>query len=79
VGRLKGLFRQKEFHVLLFHVCLVLFGWPIVSFHTIERAQAMFVYLFLVWGVVIFLLFLVSRSVDVNDPSEESRKGKEDW
>jgi hypothetical protein len=77
VGRLKVLFRQKDFHVLLFHVCLVLFGWPVVSFHSIERVQAMFIYLFLVWAAVIFLLFLVSRSVDVGDPSEESRKGED--
>jgi hypothetical protein len=76
VGRIKALFGQKDFHVLLFHVCLVLFGWPIVSFHSIERVQAMFIYLFLVWGVVIFLLFLVSRSVDVDDAPEDTQKGK---
>jgi hypothetical protein len=77
MGRLKVLLRQKDFHVLLFHVCLVLFGWPIVSFDSIERVQAMFVYLFVVWAVVILLLFLVARSVDASEPLEDSRKAKQ--
>jgi hypothetical protein len=70
--RIRLLMGQRDFHVLLFHVCLVLFGWPVVSFQTLERLQAMFIYLFLVWGAVIFLLFLVSRSVDTEDPSREA-------
>jgi hypothetical protein len=69
--RIRALLGQKDFHVLLFHICLVLFGWPVVSFHTLDRLQAMFIYLFLVWGSVILLLFLVSRSVGESDPSQE--------
>jgi hypothetical protein len=77
MGRFKALLRQKDFHVLLFHVCLVLFGWPIVSFDSIERVRAMFVYLFLVWAVVILLLFLVGRSVAASEPLEDSKRAKE--
>lgn len=74
MGRIKDLFRQKDFHVLLFHLCLVLFGWPIVSFDSLERVRAMFVYLFVVWALVIFLLFIVSRSVDVPEPPSDESK-----
>lgn len=77
MGRLKVLLRQKDFHVLLFHVCLVLFGWPIVSFDSMERVRSMFVYLFAVWAVVILLLFLVSRSVDVSETSAVEGKARD--
>jgi hypothetical protein len=77
MGRLKVLLRQKDFHVLLFHVCLVLFGWPIVSFDSMERVRSMFVYLFAVWAVVILLLFLVSRSVDVSETSAVKGKARD--
>jgi hypothetical protein len=74
--RLKVLFRQTEFQVLLFSLCLVVFGWPVVSFSDIERLQNMFVYLFVVWGVIIFLLFLVAKSIPAPDVSQEDESGK---
>lgn len=75
MDRLKGLLKRGEFHLLLFHICLVLFGWPVVSFYDIQGMKVMFVYLFLVWSAVIFLLFLISRSVEVEEASEEYEAG----
>ena len=70
--RLKALLRQTEFHLLLSFVCLIVFGWPVVTFADMRRLEVMFVYLFVVWAIVIFVLFLVSRSLETDDESEKS-------
>jgi hypothetical protein len=75
--RFKNLLRQTEFHVLLFCVSLVLFGWPVVNFSDLQRLEIRFVYLFLAWGVVILLLYLVGRSLGepaAPEENEDSRK-----
>jgi hypothetical protein len=73
--RLRALFQQTEFHVLLFCVSLVLLGWPVVSFSDVNRLQVMFVYLFLAWAAIVILLFLVSRSLEVGEESDDADSG----
>ncbi|AFM25820.1 hypothetical protein [Desulfomonile tiedjei] len=71
--RFKKLFRQTEFRIALFFLSLVLFGWPIVHFPDVHRAENMFVYLFLAWGTVIAVLYLVSTTlVESGDPKGEN-------
>jgi hypothetical protein len=74
--RLKALLRQTEFHLLLFVLCMVLFGWPVVTFSDMRRLEVMFVYLFVVWALVIVVLFLVSRSLESADDSDKSPNGE---
>jgi hypothetical protein len=73
--RLRALFQQTEFHVLLFCVSLVLLGWPVVSFSDVNRLQVMFVYLFLAWAAIVILLFLVSRSLEAGEESDDANSG----
>jgi len=73
--RLKALFRQSEFHALLFCGSLLLLTWPVVSFSDVDRLQTMFAYLFLAWGVIVLLLFLVSRSLDTRNGSDGAEGG----
>jgi hypothetical protein len=73
--RLKALFRQTEFHALLFCGSLLLLSWPVVSFSDVNRLQTMFVYLFLAWAAIVLLLFLVSRSLDTGDGSDDTESG----
>ncbi len=68
--RLRALLRQTEFHVLLFFVCLFLFGWPLATSADLEQLELMFVYIFVAWTIVVLLLFLVSRSQKDVDDSE---------
>jgi hypothetical protein len=72
VKRVSGLLGRREFHLLLFHLCLILFGWPVVSFNDVESLKVMYVYLFFVWISVIFLLFLISRSVATQQSPEDA-------
>jgi hypothetical protein len=74
--RLKNLLRQTEFRILLFFVSLILFSWPIVNFSDLKRLDIMFVYLFLAWGAVILLLFLVGRSLDDHGSNEDTENGR---
>ncbi len=69
--KLRALLRQTEFQVLLVFVCLVLFGWPVVSFGDVERLEVMFLYLFTAWAIVILVLFLVCRSQEITTQTEK--------
>ncbi|MFH1117293.1 MAG: hypothetical protein V1792_25525 [Pseudomonadota bacterium] len=68
--RFRELLRQTEFHVLLFFVCLFLFGWPLATSVDVNQLELMFVYIFAAWSIVVLLLFLVSRSQDDGDDAE---------
>jgi hypothetical protein len=78
MNSLKNLLGRSEFHIVLFHVCLILFGWPVVAFQDLGRLKAMFVYLFIAWVVVIFMLYLISRSVEVSSAPEEHESVREE-
>ncbi len=75
--RLRELFRQTAFHVLLFCSALTLLSWPFVSFSDVGRLKAMFIFLFITWALIIFLLFLVSRSLAVSSTDEGTEVDKE--
>jgi hypothetical protein len=74
--RLWNLFRQTGFHIFLFFLSLVLFGWPVVHFTDVKRLEVMFYYLFAAWGFVIVLLFVVSRGLSDPAETEETENGK---
>ena len=77
--RLGYLLKQQEFHVLLFVICLVLFGWPVVSYPDIARLKAMFIYLFVSWACIIFVQFLVGRYLDVTEsPNQVDDEGEQE-
>lgn len=67
MSKLKKLLRQTEFQLLLFCVYFVLICLPFLVFqnpsHAVNMyALDMFVYFFIVWGMVIAILYLVSRN-----------------
>ncbi len=68
--RFRELLRQTEFHVLLFFVCLFMFGWPLATSTDLKQLEMTFVYVFVAWTIVILLLFLVSKSQNGVDDSE---------
>jgi uncharacterized membrane protein AbrB (regulator of aidB expression) len=74
--RLSNLFKQTDFQIFLFVLSMILFGWPIVHFSDLDRFETMFYYLFGAWTVVIFLLFMVSRSLSDQTSSEETENQK---
>ncbi len=74
--RLRKLFKQTGFHIFLFFLSLILFGWPLVHFSNVKRLEVMFYYLFAAWALVIVLLFVVSRGLSESAETEETENGK---
>lgn len=60
MATLRKLLRHPEFSAVLLLFCTALFGWPFISIAGPSSPAAMFVYLFIVWGAVIVLLFLLA-------------------
>ena len=75
--RLRDLFRQLEFHVLLFCLSIVVLSWPLVSFSDVERVKATFTYVFLVWAAIILLLRAVGCSLNDSTKKHTSEGSKE--
>jgi len=59
---LRKLLRHPEFSVVLLLFSTALFGWPFISIAGPSSPATMFVYLFIVWGAVIVLLFFLARA-----------------
>jgi hypothetical protein len=73
--KLRNLFCKTGFILFLFFVCLVLFNWPLMSIPDRAGTDIMFIYLFSVWGIIVFLLFVIRKCYDKSSPGEEN-KGK---
>ncbi len=60
--KVRNLFKTVGFSVLLFFLAFLFFNWPFLSAVSSGHPHTLFVYLFLVWGIVIFFIFLMGRS-----------------
>ena len=54
--------KQPEFHIFLFSLALMLFSYPLTLMAKQAFPAVVFVSLFLPWGIIIALLFFVSKS-----------------
>jgi hypothetical protein len=75
MAKLKKLFKQTEFQLLLFCVFLIMICLPYLVFQTPTQSVNMydidmFKYFFIVWGVVIVLLIFVSRNLGYDSKSK---------
>lgn len=71
--RLINFFGSKTGTLLLFHLGLLLFSWPLMSITANMGGVALFRYLFLAWAVFIAILPLMAYAVRRNS----SDKGEE--
>ncbi|MCI4626681.1 MAG: hypothetical protein L3V56_12065 [Candidatus Magnetoovum sp. WYHC-5] len=60
--KIKRLFRQSGFTAVLLIICYILFNWQYIGISETGHGYTTYSYLFIVWGIVIFLMFLVSRA-----------------
>ena len=75
--RLQNLFKQTEFHFLLFFLGIGLFSWPFMKILHSEEPQTAFLRVFSLWAAAILLLFLISRCCNESDSAENSKKNKD--
>ena len=67
------LITKPGFYIFLFCFSVILLTWPLLSAIADTSHEALFVYLFSVWGVIILILFL-ARTSD-NEPPSLDKKG----
>ncbi|RLB85429.1 MAG: hypothetical protein DRH24_02085 [Deltaproteobacteria bacterium] len=60
---IRNLLRKTAFHSFLFGIALGLFSWPILALTVENSGITTFIYLFLLWGIIILLLFMMARSL----------------
>ncbi|MBN1932445.1 MAG: hypothetical protein JW786_12645 [Desulfobacterales bacterium] len=77
MNNLKSLFRKPGFHSFLFCLCFVLFSWPILTIADRKQNITIFIYLFLIWGIIIFLLFLIAWSHHLRNVDEDENQKEE--
>jgi len=74
---LRSLLSKRESCIVLFFLSLFLFNWPFLS--TPDQApEKMFIYLFLVWGLIIFVLFLISKMCALKDSCQDQTDKKKE-
>lgn len=70
--RLTRLIRQKQFHLFIFCLQVLLIEWPILSVSAARGLRSVFVYLFTIWAFFILILFLLHKS-SLDEASEKDR------
>jgi hypothetical protein len=75
--KLKTLFKRKEFITLFFFMSALLFTMPLLVMSSANSMQTVYLSLFLPWGAVIVLLFMMSRSFSVGEQKEEASEHEE--
>jgi hypothetical protein len=65
--KVRNLFRNSGFGIFLFFISFILFSWPILSIVNDGHPKLLFIYLFSAWGIIITLLFFMSRSYGRSD------------
>jgi hypothetical protein len=75
MDELKKMLRKTEFHIFLVCLFSLLFSWPFIAIPEKKGPGSMFIYLLLVWGAMIILLFFISRSVGKRTEGKDGTRG----
>lgn len=71
MNRLLRFFASRSFAILLFHLGLLFFMWPILSIPAEDGGPGIFNYIFTVWAVLVFTLFLIGTSIRITKHKKE--------
>ncbi len=75
--RFYKLLRERETRTFFFIIGCLLFNWPLMGIFLERSLLTGLKSLFIVWGFVIFILFLISRGCTSNPPQENDRTQKD--
>ena len=76
--KLKSLFRQREFQILLFGLSVLLFSYPLIIMSTADSLARVYISLFVPWLFVILVLVGVGMSQPVRDQRQHEDNGLEE-
>jgi hypothetical protein len=68
--KISKIFRKPGFHAFLFLLSLILFNWPFMSIAYNNSPLTFFYFLFMVWGIILILLFIVKKSLDKSSSND---------
>jgi hypothetical protein len=74
MGNFRDVLRQFEFHVLILLFGLIGFSWPFMSAVEKKHPVIILIYLFFIWTILVFLLFLISRSIGATEEEDEEER-----
>ncbi len=70
MNKFRELVGRGEFHAFVFCVGVLLFSYPLLIMSNTERPAGVYLSLFMPWGIMIGLLFVISRSYVIADAEE---------
>ncbi len=70
VDRFVSFFKSKSFAVLLFHIGVLIFNWPILTLSSDLAGFTVFRYIFIAWFAIVCLLIVVSQSLKLDTPED---------
>lgn len=62
--------RAIEFRILLALFFIIINVYPFITYKNLEKPWSLYLYLYCGWGLVIFVLFLLSRFDDSEEDGE---------
>ena len=77
MNKLVSVIGKKEFVGLAFFLFLMIFSWPLITTYDLENSSTAFWSIFIIWGVMIGVLFLMSlhyREAPAPEPAEEDKE-----
>ena len=74
----QDLITRPGLNIFLFCFSVMLLTWPLLSAIADTSQEALFVYFFLVWGIIILILFLTRNSDNEPPPLDKKGSGGED-
>lgn len=64
MDRLFDFFSSRSFVILLFHVGVLLFNWPLLSLSSDASETSIFSYIIITWFVVVCMLIIMSYCIN---------------
>ncbi len=72
MDRIINFFKAKSFAILLFHIGVLLFSWPLLSLSAETGGAPLFVYLLIFWALIVFALVIMGSCISISE--ENNRK-----
>jgi len=70
VNRVVSFFKTRSFAVLLFHVGVLLFNWPLLSLSNENGETSVFSYLLITWALIVVVLIVVGQSIKHSEETD---------
>jgi len=64
-------FKSKNFIILLFHVGVLVFNWPLLSLASNKSDTSIFSYIIISWTIIVALLIVIGQCIQYHHESDK--------